>query len=145
MRLLSRLLVLGALGSAIGALAQSQPGLEENYDYPSADKILAERGVRLLKGDGHILLADCDSPELVEVWGRGRAKLCFRIKGSQGSLTLEIPEVYLIKADNHTLTVKVTVGGATTSVALKKNEWSPIGEGNPESGPATLVELRASP
>ncbi len=129
---------------------QLQPGIEENYDYPYADNIFAEKGLRLLKGDGHILLADCGSADVVRVLSfSSRGELCFQVKGAQGYLTLELPKTYLIKddrGDNHSLSAKVTVDGKTESVAVKKNEWTPVGQGrSPTSGPATLLEIRASP
>jgi hypothetical protein len=123
-----------------------QPGLEEDYDYPSADSIFAARGVRLLKGNGHLLLVECGGAGLVEVLSRSKGKVCFRVKGAKGLLTLELPETYLIKGDNHTLSVKVIVAGETQTVAVKPDEWVPVGEGtSPESAPATLLEIRASP
>jgi hypothetical protein len=67
-RFLSRSLILGLVSGAalfastFGALADNpQPPIEENYDYPGAEKIFQERGIRLRKGDGHILLVDYSS------------------------------------------------------------------------------------
>lgn len=163
MWLLSRPRVLGVLGGAVVLAGlsgfasantrllaadpppQLQPGIEENYDHPNADNILAERSIRLLKGDGHILLVECDSADVVEVLSRRSGKFCFQVKGAQGYLTLELPETYLIKGDNHSLAAKVTIDGKTETVAVKKNQWTPVGEGSsPNSGPATLLEIRAS-
>lgn len=164
MRFLSRLLVLSAVGGAAvfagttaftGATsaraddprpAETQPPIEENYDYPFADKIFAERGIRLIKGDGRILLVDCGGPDLVEVLSRSKGKFCFQVKGTRGGyVTMELPETYLIKGDSHPIAAKVIVDGETEIVPVNKNEWVPVGEGtDPNSGPATLLEIRAS-
>src|SRR5262249_5888829 len=34
------------------------PAAVEDYGYPGADHVFAEKGIRLKRGDGHILLAD---------------------------------------------------------------------------------------
>ncbi|MGO4463813.1 hypothetical protein AB4039_42145, partial [Streptomyces sp. M-16] len=48
--------------SAMGSVADEGPGYAiEDFGYPNADKILAERGITLKRGDGHIVLADCAS------------------------------------------------------------------------------------
>ncbi|MEV6358651.1 hypothetical protein AB0M40_38945, partial [Streptomyces hydrogenans] len=54
------------------AVADAAPGYAvENYDYPNADKILAEKNIVLKRGDGHIVLADCAGETgLLEVWAR---------------------------------------------------------------------------
>jgi hypothetical protein len=131
-----------------GALADDpQPRIEENYDYPRAEEIAQERGIRLHKGDGHILLVDCNSATgLAEVWSRSKGQFCFRINGTIGSLTMELPEVYVIKGgSSHTIRATVTVDGKVETVPVQRNRWTPLGEGaDPESRPATLLEFRAS-
>jgi hypothetical protein len=149
----SRPLILGLVSGAVlfastpGALAEdSQPRIEENYDYPGAEKILQERGIRLRKGDGHILLVDCNGGTgLAEVWSR-KGRFCFRITETVGTLTLDLPEVYLIKGGSqHTIEATVTVDGTVKTVPVQTNTWTSVGEGaDPKSGPATLLEFRAS-
>ncbi|MFJ8045536.1 trypsin-like serine protease [Kitasatospora sp. NPDC096147] len=71
----------------------------------------------------------------------GPPKLCFRVTGPSGYLTAEIPKVYGIKGDNHTVTATVRNGSSTSSVAIAKNRFTKIGvelEGLP------LLELVAS-
>jgi hypothetical protein len=147
-------LILGVVSAAVllasipGAMAEdAQPPIEENYDYPGADKILQERGILLRKGDGHILLADCNSGSgLVRVWSRSKGQLCFRISGTTGYLTMDLPEVYLISGGtDHAIQATVTIEGNVSTVQVQKNTWTPIGEGtNPESAPAALLEFRAA-
>src|SRR5688572_122824 len=101
------LLVLTGLVAQLptGLAARAQPSeplpLAELFAYPGAERILAERGIRLLTGDGHIFLADCASaaPDLVRVFSRQAGEVCFDIQGSIGYLAMELPETYLIRAD----------------------------------------------
>jgi hypothetical protein len=61
----------------MAVIAEEGPGYAiEDYGYPNADKILADRGIRLKRGDGHITLADCASAtDLFEVWSRANDKV----------------------------------------------------------------------
>jgi hypothetical protein len=150
----SRLLIFGLVSGTVlfddapGVPADEiLPGIEEDYDYPQAEKILEERGIRLGKGDGHIVLVDCATGAgLVEVWSRSKGQFCFRIVGTVGSLSLDLPEVYLIKGGgHHIIQATVTVGGQVKTVPVRANTWTSVGEGaDAESGPATLLEFRAS-
>jgi hypothetical protein len=154
MRSFSRPLILAVVSGAslfsgtTSALADGpQPSIEENYDHPGADALFQERGIRLHKGDGHILLVDCNSGTgLAQVWSRSKGQLCFRIHGTAGYLTMDLPEVYLIAGGNdHTIQATVTVEGNTESIQVQKNMWISVGEGaDAESGTATLLEFRAS-
>lgn len=140
-----------AAGSVSGPAAQQQPAEEppsivEDYTYPGANKILQERGILLRKGDGNILLVECDnSGQLMEVWSRSKGKFCFRIAPRGGYLTLEVPEVYLAKGDDHAIQVAVAEKGSTKHYDVARNGWTSIGEGtDPDNGPATLLEIRAA-
>lgn len=159
MRSISKLFLLGVLGSVSlfgsvpggAAVAdETPPPIEENHDYPLAEAIFQQRGIRLIKGDGHILFTDCvagaDQLKVVSRrWPGAQGEFCFRIRGAKGYLTLEVPEAYLIRGDSHTVAAKVTVDGDTESVTVPKNTWVGVGEGSdPDSGPATVVELRVA-
>ncbi len=81
-----------------------------DFGYPNADKILAEKHITLKRGDGHILLADCGSAtDLMEVWSRANEKICFRVTGTKGYLTLEIPAVFAVKGNAYSAKVDMTV------------------------------------
>jgi hypothetical protein len=160
-RVIARILLAGALvggGAAFagtGALFhvssahadEAQPSIEENYDYPDAAKIEAERGIKLIKGDGHIVFVDCaTSGTLIQVWSKtSDERFCFHVTKPNGYVTMELPDVYYIRGDDHDVVAKVTIDDETESVELEQNTWNPIGEGtSPDSGSATLLELRAS-
>ncbi|MEV5020156.1 hypothetical protein ACIGW1_09800 [Streptomyces sp. NPDC053780] len=53
-----------------------------DLQHPNAERILAEKGISLHRGDGHIFFADCGgSPEQIQVWTRksGEGKYCFQL------------------------------------------------------------------
>jgi hypothetical protein len=104
---------LSTISGAIAApdAAVESQSLVEDFSYPNADRILAEQNVRLISGDGHIILVDCATPvegdigllkvrttnEAIGSDGIGR--VCFKILGSTGLLNLEVPGVYEIRGD----------------------------------------------
>ncbi|MFB7426687.1 hypothetical protein ACFC0K_25710 [Streptomyces hydrogenans] len=143
----------GAVGSpeAVGsprmtAAADEAPGpAVEDFAYPDAAKILAEQGIVLKRGDGHILLATCGGEAgLIEVWARGRDKVCFKVTGAGGYLSLDIPAVFAIKGNDYTTTVDMTVGTEQKSFAITQNAWTAVGESaDPEARDHALVEITA--
>ncbi|MCQ9184427.1 hypothetical protein KMT30_36395 [Streptomyces sp. IBSBF 2953] len=124
------------------------PGyLVEDFNYPGADAIKAQRGITLKRGDGHIVLADCASGTgLMEVYSRKSEKVCFRATGASGYLTLEIPAVYGVKGEaDHEASVQLTTDGATQNLNVGKGEWKAAGEAaDPDGRAFVLVEIRTS-
>ena len=134
----------GVYAVAQDAADDQQPSLVEDFAYPGADKILAERGIKLLKGDGHILLAECVTNATGQIALRSSQHsdlICFKVTGTTGWLSLEIPEVYSIKGDGHLgeATITTDEGATTRKETIKKNEWTPINSGDG----GTLLELKA--
>ncbi|MEU9137239.1 hypothetical protein AB0D33_14930 [Streptomyces sp. NPDC048404] len=129
-------------------VAGEAPGYAvEDFSYPLADKILAEKNIVLKRGDGHITLADCVSGAgLLEVMARNKAdKICFKVVGDSGWLTLEIPAVYAVKGNDYTTEVDMTVGTEEKSFDITKNSWTPVGEAaDTEGRDHLLVEIRSS-
>ncbi|WFE53165.1 trypsin-like serine protease [Micromonospora sp. WMMD1155] len=131
--------------------------------YPGADEILAEQNVRLIAGDGHIILADCASPptgdigllkiyttdETIGADGIGRA--CFKVTATGGWLTLAVPGVYEIRGDGqrpntgHEMTADLVADdGEEISVEVDPDGSTQVGLGaDPEASPTMLVQLRA--
>ncbi|ATZ23020.1 hypothetical protein SLAV_05575 [Streptomyces lavendulae subsp. lavendulae] len=133
--------------SAMKAVAEEGPGYAiEDFGYPNADKILAEKHITLKRGDGHILLADCGSAtDLMEVWSRANEKICFRVTGTKGYLTLEIPAVFAVKGNAYSAKVDMTVGAEEKTFDVNKNAWTPVGESADEQGrDFMLMEIRTS-
>jgi hypothetical protein len=163
LRLLSRILAAAlTLGGVIAAYAigaapasadltpaaATAPGYAvEDFAYPQAERIYAERGILLKRGDGHIVLADCGSQSgLLEVWSRQSAeKYCFRVTGDHGYLSLELPSVYGIKGNDYTTEVNMTVDEEEKTFQVEKNSWTPVGEStDPNAREYALVEITAT-
>lgn len=154
---LTGLLVTGGLSGASGEasaervetvtpVAAEAPGYAvEDFNYPQADKILQERGITLKRGDGHIVLATCDSQTgLLEVWARSRSneRICFRVTGNSGYLSLEIPSVYGVQGNAYATKVDMTVEDEEKSFDITKNTWTPVGESvDDEAREHMLVEI----
>ncbi|MEU6357697.1 hypothetical protein ABZ896_51825 [Streptomyces sp. NPDC047072] len=137
----------GAASGASAAVADEAPGYAvEDFDYPQADKILAEKNILLKRGDGHITLADCvTGTGQLEVQARDKSKICFDVKGTSGWLTLELPSVYLIRGNDYTTEAEMTVGTEEQSYDIAKNAWTPVGESaDDQAREWTLLELRTS-
>ncbi|MEU8581701.1 hypothetical protein [Streptomyces abikoensis] len=130
------------------------PVAVETFEYPNAAKILKEKGIALRKGDGHILLVDCnvsrDIQVLTSVNHPGQSETgtyCFKVTGSgkTGFLTLEVPKVYNIMTGDVAVKANLTAEGKTQTVAVAKNDAVGVGTGAPVPGAATtLVELRVN-
>ncbi|SHF10688.1 hypothetical protein [Streptoalloteichus hindustanus] len=121
----------------------------EDYSYPGADKIYAEQGIRLKRGDGNIMLAKCGSePNLIEVSARemNNQSVCFRVQGKSGYLSLEMPMVGGIRGNNYSnIQVDMTVDGKQVTFPVKQNSWTAVGENaDPQRRDHTLIEIRAA-
>ncbi|WP_326784767.1 hypothetical protein [Streptomyces sp. NBC_00151] len=134
-------------GNDMKMIAEDGPGYAiEDFGYPNADKILAEQHITLKRGDGHILLADCASAtDLLEVWSRANDKICFRVTGTKGYLTLEIPAVFAVKGNDYSAQVDMSVGTESKTFDVNKGAWTPVGESADEQGrDFMLMEIRTS-
>lgn len=128
-----------------------QPSIVEDFSYPGADKILADRGIKLTSGDGHLLLVDCTNvASLIEVHasnvgdhGNDPGHYCFKVIGPSGDLKLQLTDAYQVKGDSHTVQATVSVDGKTNTVDVAKNGWTGIGVGA-GTDTATLLELKAT-
>ncbi|GAU65081.1 putative hypothetical protein [Streptomyces sp. NBRC 110611] len=127
------------------------PPAVEDFEYPGAEKIFKEKGLKLIKGDGHIILADCGANPDFDVMSEGKnqqpVNYCFKVIGKTGYLKLEIPKINSIW-ENAGRTARATIStqGKTKTVDLKKNDLTPLGQGDMASGgkEATLLELRVT-
>jgi hypothetical protein len=150
--------VLGGSAMALAGYAAEDeaPSLVEDFSYPGAAAIEADRGIKLIKGDGNITLTGCGADPnlpptdviLVQTTAVGspdKTNHCFKATGTSGFLTMEIGEVYFIRGEaQRTVAAKVEVQDTTTVVETEQvdpGEWQPIGIGQGR-GEATLLELR---
>ncbi|WP_431035760.1 hypothetical protein ACQYWQ_17700 [Streptomyces sp. P6-2-1] len=132
---------------SVQAAAAEQPGYAvETFDYPGADRIAAEQGVTLRRGDGHIVLAECDdSSPMIKVWTRESAagRFCFLSTSSTGFLTLEVPDVYAIETVQRAVHAELEAEGTSVEVDVRKDEFKGVGEGVGDA-PTVLLELRVT-
>ncbi|MFH8556621.1 hypothetical protein ACH4FE_23850 [Streptomyces celluloflavus] len=130
------------------AAGELPPPAVEDFEYPGAEKIFKERGIKLIKGDGHILLAECSQARdivLERRWDDDPTdyQICFRVTGKKGVLSLSIPETFNVKAGDQAVRATLTADGKTQVVDVPKNTRKTVGEGvNPDAPQTTLVELR---
>ncbi|MDN3292579.1 hypothetical protein QWM81_00660 [Streptomyces ficellus] len=137
-----------SIGTTAAAAADDTlpPVAVEDFSYPNAAKILAEKGLTLHKGDGRILLADCDSSrQQIQVWTRQTAdgKYCFDANATRGYLTLEVPDVYALQTSDHPISADLTANGKTQTVNVPKDNFQGVGEGT-GGDPTVLVEIRVT-
>ncbi|MFH8691856.1 hypothetical protein ACH4EC_33945 [Streptomyces anulatus] len=153
-----------ALAVAVPALASSPstessvadasvPHIVETYDYPGAERILEEKSIKLVRGDGHIVLADCDSSDKSQIKvqvtrgpdEQNKPKLfCFRATAKSGFLALEVPRVFYIETADHPVSAKLTTdAGDSETVNVDKGDFKTVGQGLGKPM-TTLVELRVT-
>ncbi len=124
------------------------PSAVEDFAYPNAEQIFKDKGIKLIKGDGHITLADCkDTTNAVQVYARGQdTPFCFSVTGRGGYLALDLPKTYMIKGNDNTTKADLTVPGeATKTYDITKNAWTEVGEtADPKRRDHTLVEIRST-
>ncbi|OKJ29321.1 hypothetical protein AMK23_09255 [Streptomyces sp. CB02130] len=140
-----------ASGSAASNSDEFPPSAVEDYAYPGAENILATKGIKLKKGDGHIVLADCDpNANQIQVMAvadeaTGRAdQYCFRSTAKTGYLTLELPRVFFLElmTSEQPISADVMAGDAKTTVDVEAGGFANVGEGVVGGARSTLVELR---
>ncbi|WP_030600143.1 hypothetical protein [Streptomyces rimosus] len=131
--------------SAAGS-SEQPPLAIEDFSYPGADRVLKEKNLELKHGDGHIVLAECDSsPNLLRFIARDRADFCFKVSGDSGYLALEVPAVGGVQSHDYKAKVNMTVGTEKKSFDIPKNSWKGIGENaDPAGREHMLLEIIAS-
>ncbi|WP_260696926.1 hypothetical protein [Streptomyces sp. 130] len=130
---------------------ETPPSAIEDFAYPGADSILASKGIELKKGDGHILLAECDYTvdqirvSTVKDTTVGRDGLyCFRATGATGYLTLTLPRVFALEAADHPISADLTANGQTQTIDVAEGGWKSVGEGTVGGARSVLVEIRVT-
>jgi hypothetical protein len=133
----------------------------EDYGYPNAEQIMAEQNVKLISGDGHILLTDCATPTqgdvgLLKVWttddqigADGVGRICFQVRAPYGFLNLEVPGVYEIRGDGlstgagHEVTADLRDDdGKQFKVDVDPDGSTQVGMGaDPDAPPTMLLRL----
>ncbi|MGW1813046.1 hypothetical protein ACWCQM_05610 [Streptomyces sp. NPDC002125] len=145
-------LVFGTTAAANGSVAEAptegdMPYAVEDFSYPEAERIAAETGAILKRGDGHMLMTACDGTEDIMIESRvGQKQFCFNVTAKPAFLTLEIPQAYGIWTSAEP--VKNTIredDGDTTVIDAPANDFTGYGEaGTVDGEPTTVIELRVT-
>ncbi|MEV6048393.1 hypothetical protein [Streptomyces xanthochromogenes] len=144
-----------APAAAPQAVAGEMPSAVEDFNYPGAAKILAEQGITLKRGDGHIMLSDCTAAWDIKVKARtdtSSIAFCFTVSGSNGYLALEMPKAFGMWTKDHPVQATlialddgekqvVNAPAGTPSVPLP---YTNIGESSATGKISTLVEFRVT-
>ncbi|MEW1637594.1 hypothetical protein AB0469_26430 [Streptomyces sp. NPDC093801] len=153
------IVALGALGAYATASADSlatpradepqMPSAVEDFAYPNADQILASQGIKLVRGDGKITLADCDNNlKQIRVYsyaeGNRKPIYCFTANSNTGQLSLELARVFAIDSGSRALSADLTAEGVTKTVSVAKDSYASVGEGVIGGARSVLVEIRVT-
>ncbi|MFE2413445.1 hypothetical protein ACFXDE_34430 [Kitasatospora sp. NPDC059408] len=130
---------------AAGDTATPPPAVED-FSYPGTSPYPQ---LKLIRGDGHIVLADCNTATQIQLWSRavpspsGGPGVCFRVTGTSGYLALELPQTFMIQTGDKAVRADLTSDGIGQSVDVAKNAAVAVGEGLGQK-PTMLVELRVT-
>ncbi|MFD7581996.1 hypothetical protein [Kitasatospora sp. NPDC059817] len=120
------------------------PPAVEDFGYPGASGISK---VKLLRGDGTVVLTDCAKPSQIQLWTRAPGntdnKACFTATGPAGFLTLQVPDVFAVQTSDRSLQVDLTAADTTQSVDVPKDGFKGLGEGLSQA-PTTMVQLHVT-
>ncbi|CAL9312381.1 hypothetical protein AB0N23_22650 [Streptomyces sp. NPDC052644] len=117
----------------------------EDFNYPGADRIFTEQGIKLKRGDGRITLVACnDSADQIKVLTRvGAGEFCFKATHTSGYVTLELADVFAIQTESHPVRAELTAEGKSQTVDVPKNDFQGVGEGLGQP-PTVLLEIRVT-
>lgn len=138
--------------------ATTETSLVEDYTHPGAETILAQHGLKLFKGDGHIVFDSVRTYDETEC-ATGMLQIekstpntapygtyyCFKTIGTTGFLTLEVPGTIGVRAGDEALTAKAKLpdGTALPTYSVEPNKRVAIEPGDDDEEPqAILVEVR---
>ncbi|MFI1014867.1 hypothetical protein [Streptomyces sp. NPDC020965] len=133
------------------AAAEPPPFIVEEYAHPGAERFKATRGITLKKGDGRVVMAECDqSLDQIRILtvadstvGREET-YCFRATAKSGYLSLELPRVFALESGTHPFSADLTANGRETTVNVPKDGFEPVGEGAVGGARSVLVEIRVT-
>ncbi|MFF1904679.1 hypothetical protein [Kitasatospora sp. NPDC058218] len=136
---------LASADTAPGGDTATPPPAVEDFAYPGASPFPA---LKLIRGDGHIVLADCNTATQIQLWSTaatspsGGPGVCFRVTGSSGYLSLELPQTFMIQTSNErSVRADLTSEGVAQTVDVAKGGAATVGVALGQK-PTMLVELR---
>jgi hypothetical protein len=140
-----------SLAAAPPATADSLPGVDamsyavEDFSYPDAATILAEKAITLKRGDGNLTLQACDGTQDMTVNTRSGLKdYCFDVKTKPAYLSLELPSAYGIWTEAYPVKTTIEANGTKTVIDAPANDFTGYGEATAERIKSSLIELRVT-
>jgi hypothetical protein len=147
--------VLVSSSSAAVQEADTPPPLVEDFTHPGADQILAQHGLKVFKGDGHIMFVTShtyDESQCVAGQIQVEKQLdvapfgiyyCFKSVGTTGFLTLEVPGTFGVRGGDKAIQAKAELPDGEKTYQIAPNNFVAISPGTGDEIPqAVLVELR---
>ncbi|MGW5002532.1 hypothetical protein ACWEP8_33290 [Streptomyces hydrogenans] len=132
-----------ALNSVLAVDDVPPPLSVETLNYPNAAEILQDQGILLKRGDGNIVLEQCNSANDIVVKNRISAtvEFCFDVRAAPGFLTLELDDAFAIRTRPYAVTATVTANGQKSVINVEADDYKGFGEGV-EGERSMVVELR---
>ncbi|MFE4305695.1 hypothetical protein [Streptomyces sp. NPDC056891] len=136
---------------AIAMADETPPLTVEDFTYPGAARILSQEGISLKKGDGHIVLADCNSAAdqikvhtVADSSVKRKPAYCFEANAVSGYLTMDLPRVIALESTGPSFSADLTAGSNTATVTIAEDGFRTVGEGDIPSGAvrSVVVEIR---
>lgn len=139
-------------GGTTTGTAVTPPSAVEDFAYPDAERIQREAGIKLIRGDGHIVFAACDDTaqqiKVMTVQGPGadsRDSYCFNTTGKSGYLELNLPRVFALETADHPIVAALRPQddpkAPVQKVTVAKNKSQNVGEGVVGGPQTVLLEL----
>ncbi|MGW5943538.1 hypothetical protein [Streptomyces celluloflavus] len=127
--------------------ANQPPSAVEDFGYPNAERTLQEKKIKLIRGDGHLLLAECgNSSQRIKIWTRD-GDFCFQANAKTAFVTMEVPKVFALETASRPISADLTAGAQKETVNVTKegrqDGYQSVGEGS-KGAETTLVELRVT-
>ncbi|MFE2877388.1 FG-GAP-like repeat-containing protein [Streptomyces roseus] len=140
-----------SIAAAPPATAASLPGVDamayavEDFAYPDAARIQAEKSITLKRGDGNLVLQACDGTQDMTVNTRSGLKdYCFDVKTRPAYLSLELPSAYGIWTSAYPVKTTIEADGTKTVIDAPANDFTGYGEATADRVKSSLIELRVT-
>ncbi|WP_190160849.1 FG-GAP-like repeat-containing protein [Streptomyces litmocidini] len=117
----------------------------EDFSYPGAAAIQAEKAITLKRGDGNLMLQACDGTQDILVNTRSGLKdYCFDVKTKPAYLSLELPSAYGIWTEAYPVKTTIEADGTKTVIDAPANDFTGYGEATADRIKSSLIELRVT-
>ncbi|WP_328303223.1 hypothetical protein OG389_35225 [Streptomyces sp. NBC_00435] len=131
--------------------SSSVPTTAVESAYPNSAEILANDGIKLVRGDGGITLAECGiSTSQIRVYtyedraAKRKPIYCFNTGSQNGRITFELDRVFAFDTGEHPVSAVLTSGTATTTVDVDKYSYAKVTKNPLDATGRVVVALRVT-